>query len=137
MSYDLAVWDGPRPESDAAAAETYELVMSRFESEDNPAEPTPRIRAYVEALLSRWPDLDADAGEESPWADCPLMSNADGDAVYFSMVWTRAEEDSEFAAEVAAQHGLVCFDPQAESLRPPVGSAAGGSSRRWFRRRRS
>jgi hypothetical protein len=55
MSYDLAVWVGRRPESDEAASVAYEQLMDRMEAGDFDAEPSPRIRAYVEALLARWP----------------------------------------------------------------------------------
>ena len=120
MSYDLAVWEGPTPPNNAAAE--YERVMTRME--ERPADPpTDRISAFVAALLARWPDITDDRGEDSPWADGPMIGNAFGNAIYFSMVWSRAEEVSEFAASVAAQHGLVCFDPQSESLRTPPGVA--------------
>lgn len=131
MSYDLAVWEGPRPATEAEALATYRRIMDRLES-GPAAEPTPRIRAYVKALLHRWPDITEDGGEESPWADGPMIGNADGDAVYFAMVWSRCEEAGEFAAQLAAQHGLVCFDPQSERLRPSEG--AGSVGRRWWRR---
>lgn len=118
MSFDLAVWCGERPASDAAAAAVYEDLMDRMEAGEFEMEPSPTIRAYVEALLARWPDIDEDAGEDSPWAVAPLMENAFGDAVYFPMVWSRADEASDFAARTAAEHGLVCYDPQRETLLP-------------------
>lgn len=142
MSFDLAVWEGDRPASDAAAAEIYEQLMDRLEAGDQ-GPPTERIRAYVSALLDRWPDIDEDGGEDSPWADGPLIGNAFGSVIYFAMVWSRAEEASEYAARVAEQHGLVCFDPQSKCLRPasttpaapgpdvaPRGSRGGWRS--WF-----
>jgi hypothetical protein len=138
VTFDLAVWEGDRPPSDAAAAEIYEQLMDRLEGgEQEP--PTDRIRAYVSALLDRWPDIDEDGGEDSPWADGPLIDNAFGSVIYFAMVWSQAEEASEFAARVAEEHGLVCFDPQSECLRPvgttpvaPARDAAPPQSRsRW------
>jgi hypothetical protein len=33
------------------------------------------------------------------------------------MVYSQAEEASEFAAAVASEQGLVCFDPQTGKLR--------------------
>jgi hypothetical protein len=80
------------------------------------APPTPKIRAYVEALLERWPDLDEDLS--SPWSTSPLMSEAIGSLIYFPMAFSMADEASAFAAEVARQHGLVCYDPQLKRLRP-------------------
>jgi hypothetical protein len=45
-----------------------------------PVPPTPRIRAYVEALLERWPDIEFDGNEvkneDRPWAVGPLMKDA-------------------------------------------------------------
>ena len=136
MSYDLAVWEGTRPESDAAASVVYQELADRLESGDTGQPVTEGIRAYVDALLKRWPDITTDAGEESPWADGPLIGNAFGDAIYFSMVWSAAEEASEFAAQLAERHGLVCYDPQIEALRPPVGGPQPDTRRGWFRRTR-
>jgi hypothetical protein len=113
MSYDLAVWEGDRPSDDETAGEQYESLMDRMESGEL-GEPTPRIRAYVEALVARWPDIDE--VEASPWADSPLMGNARGPLVYFGMVFSRAGEASTFAADLARSHGLVCYDPQMEGL---------------------
>ncbi|MBF4769537.1 hypothetical protein ISU10_17350 [Nocardioides agariphilus] len=118
MSYDLAVWEGAQPESDAEAAALFEDLMERRESGADSHEPSLRIRSYVEALLKRWPDITDDEGEDSAWADGPLIDNAFGNAVYFSMTLGRAEQASEFAARLASQRGLVCYDPQTESLRP-------------------
>ena len=126
MSYDLAVWVGDLPQTDAAAGAQYAELMDRMEVGHEEREPEPvsdRIRVYVDALLNRWPDITEDEGENSPWADGPLINNAFGNCIYFAMVWSRAEEASEFAAQVAAKHGLVCYDPQSETLRPPVGNS--------------
>jgi hypothetical protein len=125
MSYDLAVWEGERPVSDEASARFFrERIVPQIKEYDpsNPVAPTPRIKAYVEALLDRWPDF-ADAGDEivnedSPWSTSPLMGEAVGWFVYFPMRWSMAAEASAFAAETAQQHGLVCYDPQFERLRP-------------------
>lgn len=56
MSYDLAVWHGERPRDDEASAVFDELYDRYFDSEDVIAEPSPRIEAYVEALVERYPD---------------------------------------------------------------------------------
>jgi hypothetical protein len=57
MSYDLAVWEGDQPSDDETAGKQFESLMDRMESNEL-GDPTPRIRAYVEALLDRWPDID-------------------------------------------------------------------------------
>lgn len=111
--------------------------MNRLEAAD--AEPpSDLISAFVASLLTRWPDITSPAGDGSPWADGPLINNASGACIYFAMVWSQGEEASAFAASVAAQHGLVCFDPQAEVLRPNPGSRPHEdrpSRRRLFGRR--
>lgn len=117
VSYDLAVWEGERPDGDIVALGVYEELMDRWQ-EGDAAEPTSAIVAYVHALLERWPDISTEEGEDSPWADGPLLNNASGPIVYFAMVWSRAEDASAYAAELAAAHGLVCFDPQMETVRP-------------------
>ena len=117
MSYDLAVWEGERPDSDEKAAAHFEELMDTLEAGDFDP-PTERIAAYVAALLARWPDLTTDEGVDSPWATGPLLAEAFGSAIYFPISWSAAEEVSTFAAQKAADHGLVCFDPQTETLRP-------------------
>ena len=71
MSYDLLVWEGRPPVSDAEAAEVsarwMDVAEQIAESGETPV-PSDRIRAYVVALLGKWPDIDADDAEESPWA---------------------------------------------------------------------
>lgn len=132
MSYDLAVWEGPPPESDEAAAAVYEQLMRRLEAGDTDGPPTTAIATYVDALLARWPDITSDGGDDSPWADGPLINNAFGNPIYFSMVWSAAEESSAFAAELAESHGLVCYDPQTEVLRPSSGRKQ-DTRRSWMR----
>jgi hypothetical protein len=75
-SYDLAVWDGDRPADAAAACEEYRQLYDRYIRSGELQPPTPRIAAYVGALLDRYPDIDSDAGEDSPWAGAPLISDA-------------------------------------------------------------
>ncbi|WP_026554116.1 hypothetical protein [Arthrobacter sp. 35W] len=116
MSYDLAVWEGELPSTDEELAVAFDENMAILDSEPAP-EPSPRIRAYVDALLARWPDLDFGAENDSPWSDGPLIGNAAGPVIYFGMVYDQAEEASEFAAQLAREHGLVCLDPQMEALR--------------------
>ncbi|WP_328471690.1 hypothetical protein [Streptomyces sp. NBC_00448] len=115
MSYDLAVWDGDRPFDNRAASSTYDDLYERFlESDDVVAPPMPRIVAYVEALVARYPDDD----HSVVWASPPVIEEASGPIVYLLMSYGKAEEVSGYAAELASEHGLVCFDPQGECLRP-------------------
>ncbi|WP_319695355.1 hypothetical protein [Streptomyces sp. ME19-01-6] len=109
MSYDLAVWDGPRPADDTAALDVFEDLYGRFMGGTSEP-PTPRIRQYVEGLAARWPGLSADDEDEyaSPWSDGPLINNASGPLFYFGMVSSRYQEAASFAASLARMSGLVC-----------------------------
>ncbi|MGW0704097.1 hypothetical protein ACWD0A_33355 [Streptomyces sp. NPDC002867] len=56
MSYDLAVWDGKPPLDNHQAGFVYDELYQRFlESDDVVMPPAPRIVAYVEALVDRYP----------------------------------------------------------------------------------
>ncbi|MEV0324888.1 hypothetical protein AB0H63_00345 [Micromonospora echinospora] len=117
MSYDLAVWEGEHPADDVAAGDAYDKLYAMYaEGEEQP--PTPRIRAYVHALLERWVDMPDDVHDVSPWSAGPLMDEASGPFVYFTMRYSMCGEVSAEAARMAAAHGLVCYDPQWERLRP-------------------
>jgi len=65
VSYDLAVWEGERPAGDAAAGREFERLWAHYVGGGQPRPPTPRIAAYVQALLDRYPDIDTGAGEDS------------------------------------------------------------------------
>jgi hypothetical protein len=122
MSYDLAVWEGPVPSSPTDASAQFEKRMdamdAALEQPGGPPGATPPIRAFVEAALGRWPDLDEDSGPECPWASAPLIDEAIGDFIYFPMTFSGAEYARDVLAEIAQAHGLVCYDPQIEGLLP-------------------
>jgi hypothetical protein len=113
MTYDTAVWESERPASDEQAGEIFSALYDRYlESEGLDVSPTDRIRHYVETLLERWPD-----DEDGPWATAPLVDEASGPVIYFPMSYSRADEVSAYCAQIAAEHGLICFDVQWNRIR--------------------
>ncbi len=123
MSYDLAVWEGARPASDVAAAADFARLYDRYIESNDAVAPTARIVAYVMALLDRYPDIGTEAGADSPWSAGPLMDDARGPLVYVAMVRGRGEAVSAWAARLAEEHGLNCYDPQRNQLRTPWGGS--------------
>lgn len=122
MSYDLAVWMGPRPTTSEVAEATYERQMDLLEElldSDAPAPaPDTGIVAFVEAALARYPELTELSGPECPWASAPLLDEAVGDFIHFPLTFAGAEFARDELAEIAASLGLVCYDPQIERLLP-------------------
>lgn len=117
MSYDLAVWEGGGPTADAEALAMFDRLYDQYMASVPLTPPTPRIQRYVDELLSRWPDIDSDAGRNSPWAGGRLIGNASGPMIYFAMVTGTAAEVVDEIAHLATASGLVCFDPQTATLR--------------------
>ncbi|QWF85601.1 hypothetical protein [Amycolatopsis sp. CA-230715] len=116
MSYDLVVWEGPRPDSDDEACEVFADLAERY-LEGDPVSGTAAITRFTEALVRRWGDLDHDA--ESPWATGGT-GDTNGPILTVNIRHSddRLEEVANHVAELAAQHSLVCYDPQQDRLRP-------------------
>jgi len=119
MSYDLAVWEGPRPESDAVAAVEFARRVSEmdrlYDAGQPMTEPSAAIREFVATVEGRYPDDEDDPGG-SPWAVFPLIGNAVGDGIFIPMTYPGARSARDVVAEIATSQGLVCFDPQEEAL---------------------
>lgn len=122
MSVDLAVWEGPPPASDAAAVATFEDLCARF-LETRRTPPSEAITDYVGALLRRYPDLpdeDHEASVDVPWGSGPLIRNASGPIVYIDVKLNNAfHEGWRYCVELAAERGLVAFDPQSGGVADP------------------
>lgn len=121
MSYDLAVWIGPRPASAEDAEDEYtrrsDLMMEHLDDEEGP-EPAPQLLAFVEAALARYPALDENSGPECPWASAPLSDEIHGEFIYFPLTFSGAAYARDVLAEIADAQGLVCFDPQVQAMLP-------------------
>ncbi len=82
MSYDLAFWEGPRPQTDDEASARFEELMDALEETDDDVPPTASIQALLSDLEARWPINDPDA----PWATFPLGEDAQGNTLYVNLV---------------------------------------------------
>lgn len=117
MSFNLAVWEGAAPETDAEGAAAFKALYAKHVEHGASEEPSSAIRAFIASITAKYPDLldlsddDVDGGV---WSDGPLIGNASGPFFYFGIVWSRVDTVAPFVARIAAQQGLVCFDPQSE-----------------------
>ena len=120
MSYDLALWVGPPPANDVAAAEEFVRRTAYLEDEDEFAElaaATPQVRAFLDELLLRFPPLTAlDVDENTPWATGPEPGDVNGDFVYLTMTYPGARRVCDGIVAIARRHALVCYDPQLEQV---------------------
>ena len=110
MSYDIAVWKGPLPQSDAEAASLFALHIDHLDSAGNDIAES--IHVLVSKLTDRWPE----DSESSPWATSPLIGEARGDFIYIPMTYSGAALGVIAIANEAARLGLICFDPQDEVM---------------------
>ncbi|WP_328996355.1 hypothetical protein OG394_17060 [Kribbella sp. NBC_01245] len=114
MSYDIAVWVGIRPADDEEADDRYEELMEILE-EDEETPPSAAIVAYAQALTQRFPDEPDAPG--NPWRSGPILADAVGDILTVNIDFERADEVVSYMGQLAAEHGLVCYDPQEGVLR--------------------
>lgn len=128
MSYDFAIWEGDVPTGPHAATATYQELIARYDADDALVEPTARIQAYAEALAAQFPDEES---EESPWSAGSPVGAGTGPFLYICVGYSYADQVGPVAERLAAEHGLVFFNPQTTPGNPGrvtittgVGSAA-------------
>ena len=109
MSYDLAVWIGDFPPDRAAAASEYDARLRTAGTQP----PSPQIRAFVVALLERFPEgLD-----DGVWAAEPVLDDASGDFLCLTMTLSDDLDDVvDLVGDLAHERGLVAYDPQVERV---------------------
>jgi len=113
VTFDLAFWEGPRPETDLAAARIFEELFPEDDGVESSEPPSVAIRSLIAELERRWPPFD----ENSPWAVAPLgAEDALGSTLYVNLVWGRPDEDLRVIADIARRLGIVCFDPQSGAV---------------------
>ena len=118
MGYHLLVWEGTRPDSDAEGARVSRALLAQH-FVDGGVEPTPAIRAFVDALTDRWTDDPDDPGfDTGPWAFPMIIDRASGPLLLLELEPATGPLASCVIAHLAEERGLVAFDPQLGWLRP-------------------
>ena len=136
MSYDLAVWYSSRPIGEDEA----QAILTRLcagEAALNEGEAA--VAAFYRDLCSAYPEIDeypAGEIERCPWSSAHDRSPYH---VLVSMRWGEAADAAaELVPELAAKHGLLCYDPQGPAvfLPPSIDSdepAPRTTRRPWYR----
>lgn len=114
MSYYFGVWEGPAPLSNAHARSEFERRLAAR----GQARPVDAIQRLVDTLLEVHPDIDLPEGEESPWADAPLLHCVDGATAYLPVRPERVDSVARLIEQAADGADLVIFDPQQGTLLP-------------------
>ena len=129
MSFDLFLWGSPQP----ATAEKAERICHELAAENTSSVSSDaRVQGFAQELLQRFPALESLTGEEleaSPWSMTPWVTDSH---VIMTISWSRAQEVAKFVLALAAERGLVCFDPQASVVHNPPGQAPADGLRLEF-----
>lgn len=117
MSYDLAVWVGPRPSGDAEAVREFDRRSAFMDDEDAEfSPPTAPLKAFLADLMAAFPPLDESSDENNVWATGPEPGDVNGDFAYLTMTYPGARRAQAHIAQLVRKHGVICFDPQTETL---------------------
>lgn len=114
MTANLYCWM-PSLDLDPEASDFQDKLGALLEEEAPPA-PSPRLVAFVEALLTRYPDLTET--EDTVWAMGPLVRCIVGKFIDLPMTWSRCVEAVPFITETALKHGLHSYEPHGGSFIP-------------------
>ena len=117
MSADLAVWHA---DTELSVDEAQDLYQRLCKGKLVPSEHHASIDAFYGDLCKRYPEIDTiseDEASESPWS---CAHDRSGSHVIMCMTFgDHLEEAAQFVIDLAATHGLVCYDPQEPELHLP------------------
>src|SRR5438034_531305 len=109
MSYDFYLWRAPQP----VTAEQAAAICRRLaEGHDDAVAPDDAVLTFHRDLIARFPPLNTlsdDELEASPWNMSP---DATASRVILSVGHSRVPHVGPSVGDLAAEHRLVCFDPQ-------------------------
>lgn len=118
VSFDLYVWHENEP---ITAAQARAKLERWGDDGENVFAAHPAVGSFYDALLDRFPPLesfsDADIDRLGVWSVTPERSDA---IVAVSCVWSRADEVGAVVLALAAEHGLVCYEPGYHVVNPNV-----------------
>jgi len=117
VSFDLVVW---AMDSDASADDVGAAFELCQQGEHEAGEPHPRITGFYTGITAAYPDHGGPAAvvPHSPWEVTPLHVATDHVEMKLSDV---CADDVLLAVErLAAENGLLLFDPQGGTVYPPA-----------------
>lgn len=113
MSFDLGFWwEGQEISPDEAARKYLAMV----EGDTRVVSEHPALEGFYGALTSRYPDLDEENLETSPWA---VSLYRTGECVITSISYSRQWEVCDFVLELAREYGITSYDPQSQQVHFP------------------
>jgi hypothetical protein len=116
MSFDLAVWGSPKPVTAGQALQIYQQLC---DEQADTVKADAQVEAFYQQIIGRFPPLESTSYDEidrRPWSMSPEASPGH---VIMTIQWPRAKELREYVIRLAAELGLVCFDPQSVHVHNP------------------
>lgn len=116
MSFDLFVWHEQDP---ITAAEARTKLERWSDGEVDVFSSNPAVARFYDEVLHHFPPLesftDEDIDQLGVWSMTPERSES---IVAASCVWSRADEVSRAIVTLAADNGLICYEPGYHIVNP-------------------
>ena len=124
MSYSFDITAEPIPDDDGDAWE--ELDRLRVKEDESGHQygdpPGQHFLPLYEALTKKYPCITTPEGENSPWADGPLLNNFGRTHTVLAISYSRVDDALPFIIRTATSMGFTLFDPQDERIHRPLTS---------------
>ena len=117
MSFDLMVFDASAaPPSRKQFMDWYEKQTAWGESHgyNDPAIPVLALQSWFREMIQTFPPMNGPLASDDP--DDPKVTDYSlgRSVIYGAFAWSEAEAARELVKELAAKHGVGCFDVSAE-----------------------
>jgi len=122
VSYSFDITAEPIPDEEPEAwAEIERLRAHEDGLERNYGDPPgDHFLALHQALTARYPCITTPEGEDSPWADGPLIHNFGAKHTVLAISFSRVADALPFIITTATELGFTLFDPQDEKIYRPA-----------------